>query len=103
MAFFPLGQRQVSYPQLTYRSAWGPETPQATEMQRRLYVVAKRGHRMRSILARSFVWGACFIAGLTVRGSPSVAANCALYARAETGVALYGAAGGWWDQAQGAL
>jgi len=33
--------------------------------------------------------------------APSAAANCALYARAETGVALYGAAGGWWDQAQG--
>jgi surface antigen len=32
---------------------------------------------------------------------PSVAANCALYARAETGVALYGSAGGWWDQADG--
>src|SRR5262249_26695140 len=28
-------------------------------------------------------------------------ANCALYARAETGVALFGAAGGWWDQAEG--
>jgi surface antigen len=32
---------------------------------------------------------------------PSRAANCALYARAETGVALFGAAGGWWDQAEG--
>jgi hypothetical protein len=32
---------------------------------------------------------------------PSRAANCALYARAETGVALYGDAGGWWDQAEG--
>ena len=32
---------------------------------------------------------------------PSRAANCALYARAETGVSLFGAAGGWWDQAEG--
>ena len=56
---------------------------------------------MRSILAQSLVWGACLIGGLMVRTGPSVSANCALYARAETGVALYGDAGGWWDQAQG--
>src|SRR6516162_9212507 len=56
---------------------------------------------MRSMVAQSLVWGVCFIASLMVHTSPSVAANCALYARAETGVALYGAAGGWWDEAQG--
>jgi surface antigen len=32
---------------------------------------------------------------------PCWAGNCALYVRAETGVALYGAAGGWWDEAAG--
>lgn len=56
---------------------------------------------MRSMVAHSLVWGACFVAGLMVCTSPSVAANCALYARAETGVALYGSAGGWWDEADG--
>jgi len=56
---------------------------------------------MRSMVAQSLVWGVCFIASLMVHTSPSVAANCALYARAETGVALYGSAGGWWDEAGG--
>ena len=56
---------------------------------------------MRSMAARSLVWGAFFISGLIVSGKPSGAANCALYARAETGVALFGSAGGWWDQADG--
>jgi surface antigen len=31
----------------------------------------------------------------------AAAGNCALYARAQTGAALYGAAGGWWDEAAG--
>jgi hypothetical protein len=52
-------------------------------------------------MAQSLVWGACIIAGLFAFTKPSRAANCALYARAETGVALYGAAGGWWDEASG--
>ena len=56
---------------------------------------------MRSMVARSVVWGACLTVGLMVLTKPSRAANCALYARAETGVALFGAAGGWWDQAEG--
>src|SRR5215813_6381250 len=57
---------------------------------------------MRSMVARSVVWGACLTVGLmVVLTKPSRAANCALYARAETGVALFGAAGGWWDQAEG--
>ena len=56
---------------------------------------------MRMMMARSLIWGSCFIAALTAPARLSVAANCALYARAETGVALYGAAGGWWDQAAG--
>src|SRR6516162_11487246 len=59
------------------------------------------GHCMRSMVAQSLVWGACFVAGLLAPAKPSRAANCALYARAETGVALYGSAGGWWDEAAG--
>jgi hypothetical protein len=56
---------------------------------------------MRMMLARSLIWGSCFIAALMAPARLSLAANCALYARAETGVALYGAAGGWWDEAAG--
>ena len=56
---------------------------------------------MRTMVAQSLVWGACFVAGLMAPVKSSRAANCALYARAETGVALYGAAGGWWDEADG--
>src|SRR6516165_6085 len=56
---------------------------------------------MRSMATQGLVWGACFIAGLLAPAKPSRAANCALYARAETGVALYGSAGGWWDEAAG--
>ena len=56
---------------------------------------------MRSMVAQRVVWGACLAAGLMMTAKPSRAANCALYARAETGVALFGAAGGWWDQAEG--
>jgi hypothetical protein len=56
---------------------------------------------MRSMVARSLVWGAFFLSGLIMPSKPSGAANCALYARAETGVALFGPAGGWWDEADG--
>ena len=56
---------------------------------------------MRSMVARSLVWGTFFLSGLIMPSKPSGAANCALYARAETGVALFGSAGGWWDQADG--
>jgi hypothetical protein len=56
---------------------------------------------MRTRGISRLAWGAFFAAGLIVSTTPSLGANCALYARAETGVALYGAAGGWWDQAQG--
>jgi surface antigen len=47
------------------------------------------------------VWGIFFVASLFASTKPSLSANCALYVRGETGVALYGAAGGWWDQAAG--
>ena len=56
---------------------------------------------MRSMVAQSLVWGACLVASLTTHSSRSNAANCALYVRAETGVALFGSAGGWWDEADG--
>jgi surface antigen len=56
---------------------------------------------MRPMPGQSLIWGACLIAGLVVPVKSSNAANCALFARAETGVALYGAAGGWWDEADG--
>ncbi|HEY1258792.1 MAG TPA: CHAP domain-containing protein [Stellaceae bacterium] len=56
---------------------------------------------MRSKMGWSLVWGALIIAGLSGLSRMADAANCALYARAETGVALYGAAGGWWDEAAG--
>jgi surface antigen len=56
---------------------------------------------MRSMVAQRVVWGACLAVGLMMPTKPSRVANCALYARAETGVALFGAAGGWWDQAEG--
>jgi CHAP domain len=56
---------------------------------------------MRSRGISSLVWGIFFVAVLGLANRPSVAANCALYVRAETGVALYGAGGGWWDEAAG--
>ncbi|MGH7066079.1 MAG: CHAP domain-containing protein [Stellaceae bacterium] len=56
---------------------------------------------MRSKMGWSLVWGTLLIAGLISPSRKAHAANCVLYARAETGVALYGAAGGWWDEAAG--
>jgi hypothetical protein len=56
---------------------------------------------MRSWGSSRLVGGAFLFASLITSVQPSSAANCALYVRAETGVALYGAAGGWWNQAEG--
>jgi surface antigen len=56
---------------------------------------------MRSLMAHSLLWGACLAAGVVASAKPSAAANCALYAREVTGVALFGAAGGWWAEAEG--
>ncbi len=56
---------------------------------------------MRSRGISCLFWGICFFASLFLWTRPSLAANCALYVRAETGVALYGAAGRWWDEAEG--
>ena len=54
---------------------------------------------MRSRGISCLVWGAFFLS--CIESGPSAAANCALFVRAETGVALYGAAGRWWDEAEG--
>ncbi len=56
---------------------------------------------MRSRGISCLFWGICLFASLILSTRPSLAANCALYVRAETGVALYGAAGRWWDEAEG--
>ena len=56
---------------------------------------------MQSLMAQRLLWGACLAVAGMAPANPSVAANCALYARAETGVALFGSAGGWWDAAAG--
>src|SRR5260370_31268870 len=52
-------------------------------------------------MAPRLLWGVCLAAGVVAAANPSAAANCALYARGVTGVALFGAAGGWWAEAQG--
>jgi len=52
-------------------------------------------------MAHSLLWGVCLAAGVVASAKPSAAANCALYARGVTGVALFGAAGGWWAEALG--
>jgi len=56
---------------------------------------------MRSRGISCLVWGMCLIAILLVSTKPSSAGNCVLYVRGETGIELYGAAGGWWNQAEG--
>jgi surface antigen len=56
---------------------------------------------MKSGLGWTLLWGVLFVAGLIAPGRRAVAGNCALFARAETGVSLFGAAGGWWDEAAG--
>src|SRR5271166_992141 len=72
-----------------------PQRPMAVALS------AIGGHGMRSKGSWGLVWGAFFIAGVVAPTRSSGAANCALWARAETGVALYGAAGGWWNEAEG--
>ena len=56
---------------------------------------------MQAKVRRGLVWGALGIAVLLGWTGSAAAANCALYARAATGVSLFGAAGGWWDEAAG--
>jgi surface antigen len=56
---------------------------------------------MRAKLSWGLVWGAVAMTFLAVPTRRAAAGNCALYARAQTGVDLFGAAGGWWNQAAG--
>jgi surface antigen len=56
---------------------------------------------MKSGIGRTLVWGLLFTVGLIGAERRATAGNCALFARAETGVSLFGAAGGWWDQSAG--
>ncbi len=54
---------------------------------------------MRAKVGWGLVWGAVLIGFWMLPSRRAAAGNCALYARAQTGVDLYGAAGGWWDEA----
>lgn len=56
---------------------------------------------MRAKVGWGLVWGAVLVTCFAAPSRRAAAANCALYARAATGVYLYGAAGGWWDEAVG--
>jgi surface antigen len=56
---------------------------------------------MKSGIGRTLVWGLLFTVSLIVPERRPAAGNCALFVRAETGVSLFGAAGGWWDEAAG--
>ena len=56
---------------------------------------------MRAKLGWGLVWGAIAVSCFAGHSRRAAAANCALYARAVTGVDLHGAAGGWWDEAAG--
>jgi surface antigen len=56
---------------------------------------------MRAKVYWGLVWGAVLMTFLTTPSRRAGAGNCALYARAQTGVFLFGAAGGWWDEAAG--
>src|SRR5215469_1759976 len=56
---------------------------------------------MRAKLSWSLVWGAILVSCFAGHSRRAAAGNCALYARSVTGVDLYGAAGGWWDEAAG--
>jgi surface antigen len=54
---------------------------------------------MKSMIGRTLFWGVLFAAGLIAPERPAAAGNCVYYARAATGVSLFGPAGGWWDEA----
>ncbi len=54
---------------------------------------------MRAKIAWGLVWGSVPMMFVSLCARPAAAGNCALYVRAQTGVDLYGAAGGWWDEA----
>lgn len=54
---------------------------------------------MKSEIGRTLFWGVLFAAGLIAPDRPAAAGNCVYYARAATGISLFGPAGGWWDEA----
>ena len=56
---------------------------------------------MRAKFGWGLVWGAVLMTSFATPTRRASAGNCALYARAQTGVDLFGAAGGWWDEAAG--
>ena len=56
---------------------------------------------MKSGLGRALSWGGLLALGLLMAQGRAMAGNCVAYARAETGVALFGNAGGWWNEAAG--
>ena len=56
---------------------------------------------MRAKLGWGLVWGAIVMGCFAGHSRKAAAGNCALYARAVTGVDLHGAAGSWWYKAAG--
>lgn len=56
---------------------------------------------MRAKLGWGLLWGAIVVSCFAGHSRKAAAGNCALYARAVTGIDLYGAAGGWWYEAAG--
>jgi surface antigen len=56
---------------------------------------------MRAKLGWGLVWGALLVGCFAGHSRKAAAGNCALYARAVTGVDLFGAAGSWWREADG--
>ncbi len=54
---------------------------------------------MQAKVGWGLVWGALMMTFMMLPSRRAAAGNCALYARAQTGVDLYGAAGDWWDEA----
>jgi surface antigen len=56
---------------------------------------------MKSGLLWTLSWVVLFAFVFIVPVHQAAAGNCVLYARAQTGVSLFGNAGGWWDQAAG--
>lgn len=54
---------------------------------------------MRAKVGWGLVWGAAMVTLMMLPSRRAAAGNCALFVRAQTGVDLYGAAGGWWDEA----
>ena len=58
---------------------------------------------MRAKVGWGLVWGAVMVTLMMLPSRRAAAGNCALFVRAQTGVDLYGAAGGWWDEAASPL